>query len=154
MGNYYDPMTHTPAEWRAMAGQKRQDAEDSFERCDTDGFVSQWASGCMAQLYEYCAQIAENGGKASFPALFDLDGQPVNAKLVAGKWDWCWLLLDGNGKSLGKFVPHSPSKPSTLERRGYREGVVEAFALVRLEGRDYCSVTPVKIRKPENWKSY
>lgn len=153
MSKLYDPMAHTPEEWRAMGRQKHQDADDSFERCDTDGFLSQWASGMMGNLYETCAQVAENGGKASFPALFDLEGNPVNARLIEGKYDWCWMLLDEQGHSTSKFAPHAPSRPSTLAKRGLMEKQVEADALVTLVGSNACNVTPIKVRKPANWSA-
>ena len=40
-------MTSTAAQLREAAAADRQAAYDSFERCDTDGFMSQWASGLV-----------------------------------------------------------------------------------------------------------
>ena len=37
--------TLTAQEHREAAARHYQEAADSFERCDTDGFLSQWAAG-------------------------------------------------------------------------------------------------------------
>src|SRR5690606_26317917 len=58
-------------ELREMARGRDREAADSFDRCDTDGALSQWASGINAQKYRLQADIAENGGMWEFPALFD-----------------------------------------------------------------------------------
>lgn len=66
---------------RAEAAASRQRSEDSFERCDTDGFLSQWASDMTARLYEEQARIVEQGGKAMFKGLYHGERR-VAAKLV------------------------------------------------------------------------
>ena len=43
---------------RAEAAEARAEAAASFERVDTDGFVSQWASGINAQLADAKAGTA------------------------------------------------------------------------------------------------
>lgn len=56
----------TPAEFTAEAAQHEADAHESFERCDTDGFLTQWASGINAQVARANAEIAANDGMATF----------------------------------------------------------------------------------------
>jgi hypothetical protein len=75
-------VTTNPADLRAEADRLDQAAADSFDRCDTDGFLSQWGNGLMAQQRRMEATLAEAGGVAAFPQLTDLDGTPVPAKLV------------------------------------------------------------------------
>ena len=107
--------------------------EKSFDRCDTDGFLSQWADGIHANKMRLQAEIERNGGKASFPALFDLEGNRVPAKLitVADRFRGygtrnVWAIVDPEtGKFTGKFVnPSTGGKRSiaNLEAKGYREG--------------------------------
>lgn len=36
----YTISDHTAAEWRAMAQDSRNRSHESYERCDTDGFLS------------------------------------------------------------------------------------------------------------------
>lgn len=108
---------------RAEAARHEADAAESFERCDTDGFVSQWASGLNAQLAREQADIEEAGGVATFfrESLTDLDGNPVAAKLIRGKYGLCWAMLDGEDNFTGEFVSAHPVRESTMERKGYRE---------------------------------
>lgn len=65
---------------RAQAKKDRQDAHDSFERCDTDGFLSQWASQVMASQREREANLADRGGLGIFPALMDEAGN-IHARI-------------------------------------------------------------------------
>jgi len=50
---------------REKVAECHQWAEESFERSDTDGFLSQWASGITARLHEVRAEIARNCGRPS-----------------------------------------------------------------------------------------
>lgn len=121
-----DPTRRSKAEeLRESAARHESDARESFERCDTDGFVSQWASGLNAQRDRCEADIQEAGGVATFGryALEDLDGNRVAAKLIRGKFGPCWALLDSTGEFTGEFVGAHPRRASTLERKGYREAV-------------------------------
>jgi len=44
---------------REKAAKYQKRVEDSFERSDTDGFLSQWANGLHARLEERLAEIEE-----------------------------------------------------------------------------------------------
>jgi hypothetical protein len=140
--------TTTPAELRAEAARHDQAAADSFERCDTDGFMSQWASGLTASKLRLEASIQENGGKAEFPALFDLDGNLVAAKLIDGKYGLVWGILasDDPRSQITGWVSAFPKRESTMTKKGYREGTVLAPARADLVGANVCSVHAVKLR--------
>lgn len=104
-------------EHRQKATDSARAATESFERCDTDGFLSQWASGLTADLHRTMARIADAGGTSTFPALFDTDGNLVAAKLVDTRYGRSWMLLsddDPDGRASGWF---NPSKHSDPERR-------------------------------------
>jgi hypothetical protein len=127
----------TAAQWREQARGGRQRSAESFARSDTDGYLSQWASDTMARKYDACADLAEQGGKAEFNALFDTDGNLVPAREVQTKFGRSWVLLDANGDSTGQFV--NPSKAKTAEKRnaamakkGYAEGTIRTDAVVRM----------------------
>jgi hypothetical protein len=62
---------------RANAQRQREAERESFERCDTDGFLSQWAHSIGAQKDDLAAKILEQGGYARFPVLVDQDGEVV-----------------------------------------------------------------------------
>jgi hypothetical protein len=106
------------ARLRAEAAQHDQDAADSFDRCDTDGFVSQWASGQMADLRRREAELAEHGGTWTFARteLVTLDGQPTDAREVQTRFGAKWRL-----DSTDQWLPVAPKREATLAKHGYRE---------------------------------
>ena len=130
----------TPAELRAEADACDLRAEESFERCDTDGFLSQWADGLEANRLRLAATLAEDGGLAEFPALFTLDGAYVPARRCESKnygWGDYWMVLDANGKPTGTFLPYFPARRTTLAKRGYVEGYVREPAKAVFQGRGH-----------------
>jgi hypothetical protein len=138
---FYDTTTMTAEEMAAAVAaadaKKQRDAQeaiDSFERCDTDGFLSQWASGICSREASLWADILRNGGKAEFPALFNLAGERVRAKLFAGKFGTCWMFCDANDKPTGKFITAFPAREATMRKKGYVEGVEMVFAGARIAG--------------------
>lgn len=135
----YFPTDKTPEQWREMARGRRQDSIDSFERCDTDGFMSQWASDTMSGLYALCASIAEDGGKREFRWLFTIDGQPV----PEGQWRIVQTKY-GSSVAVGEFGhtvwfnesrAQSPAKRLIADRRkGFVWGTVRCDAVVMMGG--------------------
>ena len=134
-------MTETASALREQAARQDRAAAESFDRCDTDGFLSQWASGLTAQKLRLEAEIVENGGKAEFPALFDADGNLVPAKLVDTRYGLAWCLIDENnvhGPALGWF--HSSKHRDDAKRiaanlrKGFRLGRVMAPARADIGG--------------------
>jgi hypothetical protein len=98
---------HTADEFRAMARASRKSSEDSFERSDTDGFLSQWASDTMARAYDLAATLAESNGRYDFEGLVDLTGNPVPCKIVETRYGPKWLVTsawDERGQPTGDAV--------------------------------------------------
>jgi hypothetical protein len=133
----------TATELRNMASESRQKAEESFDRCDTDGFLSQWALGIGAQKNEMQATILDNDGKSNFPALFNLQGQRVRAKLIRTNPPWapwttndCWAICNESGKFI-KFISAFPVRESTMANKGYKEGFEDAPAKAVIQGSGY-----------------
>jgi hypothetical protein len=132
----------TAEECRAKAAACEQEAYDSFERCDTDGFVSQWANDLSAQKYRQQAYIEENGGVWTFRAVFDLEGNLVAAKEIRTRTgDYCWGILDSddpNGNFTGFFWQSWANNPKVQDRnnakKGYAVGRVEAPAKAAFVG--------------------
>lgn len=135
--------TETPETLRAEAVKLDNQAEESFDRCDTDGFLSQWALGLTAQQKRAQANIVENGGKSSFIGLFTLDGKRVRAKVIKthppfAKWatQLTWAFCDANGKFTGKFITCG-LKEKNLAKKGYKEEYEEAPAKAIIDGKGY-----------------
>lgn len=112
----------TPDQLREEAAKADQAAEDSWNRSDTDGFMTQWAMASSARRLRLEAQIQELDGKWDFPALFDLQGNFVPARLFDGKFGLSWMLLDAEGRATGQFVSAFPARPSTMAKKGFTEG--------------------------------
>lgn len=121
---------------RNEATAHAQAAHDSWERSDTDGFLSQHVSGLSSDKARLQGEIDDNGSRARFVALADLDGNLVAAKPISTRYGMAY------GKLSDPDEPHSAfdgyinlSKASDPEKqrkyladRGYREVYVMAPA--------------------------
>jgi hypothetical protein len=125
MSTVYEKSRQSPETYRAEAAASRKEAFESFERSDTDGFLSQWASGVTASLADRKAELAEANWQAPFAALFDLAGNRVDAKLIDGKFGKCWAIIGAGGRFTGVFVAHY--NPPELWRCGPGEQFYETF---------------------------
>lgn len=125
MGNVYFPMDHTPDEWRAMARDRRRSEQESFDRSDTDGFLSQWASALTARLYDLCADVATQGGVWAFDALADTAGNVIEgARYVKTRYGWSWVTPDGQW-----FTPSRTRDAAVARARNLAKG----FQVVRVD---------------------
>ena len=136
----------TAEEFRAAARAQLQEKEDSFQRCDTDGFLSQWASGLNAELNMRKAQITEAGMKAEFPGLWEGDRR-VKARIIhtTHPRGWgeqsSWLLHEDEADLIArrgkKFIPTAwdNSPRSTLVKLGLRQRTELAPAWAKMDGR-------------------
>lgn len=118
-------------QWRASARRSRKEAHDSFERSDTDGYLSQWASQTVAREYDLKAELAANDSHWEFDALLDMDGRPVPAKHIESKYGWSWALMDENQKFTGEFINESKARKADARNKhyaskGYKLGRVRA----------------------------
>jgi hypothetical protein len=123
----------TGDEYRELAKTAENEKAASFERCDTDGFASQAASGLNADLNRAKAKIADNGGKSIFPALFDLNGNFIDAVERKTQYGYAWVDVNGNW--------YNPSKANDEKRRvagnankGFYIGTILAPANAALAG--------------------
>jgi hypothetical protein len=63
----------------ASVQSMRKSAEESFQRSDTDGFLSQWALGLSASRDRRQMEILRNGGHVRVRVLCDADGNVVSS---------------------------------------------------------------------------
>lgn len=95
-GNVYFPTDHPAEVWREMARDCARRERESFERCDTDGYLSQWAMSVTARLYGEIARVAERGGVWDFEMLADANGDVIEgAREYRTRYGWAWRLPDG-----------------------------------------------------------
>jgi hypothetical protein len=126
---------------QAAAADKR--AADSFDRCDTDGFLSQWASNITARKLRMEAALLEAGGTHTFQGLFNAAGERVQAKQAKcpaynGGYETKWLVFGGGGR-VAHWVaipqhPEAPSKRSKMGQLGLHEEPEEAPAKIETKG--------------------
>lgn len=143
----------TAEDHRRLAEEAEQRKADSWERSDTDGFMSQWASGLSADKHRLAAQIAENNDRAWFPALFDLEGNLVAAKLIDGRYGLVWGLLESDDPDSPITGWFNPSRAADDDRyrannakKGYYIGGVMARARADLAGGSITSVRAIAKR--------
>lgn len=144
----------TAAQYRAAAQKSRERAHTSRMTSDTDGFMSQWAGDLTAQMYELQAKILDEGGTAEFPALFDLQGNLIAAKLVStyDKYShthvskWAVLASDDSDSEIIEWVKLSNAKDEERRiannaKKGYYEGIVIAPAAADMIGASRSNVS-------------
>lgn len=103
---------------------------------DSDGSATQWASGISSQKAVLQDQLEENNGTAVFPALFDLEGNLVAAKLIDTRFGESWALLDNDDARNSSFIGFFSSSKARSdirrvlsdERKGYYVGEVRVPA--------------------------
>jgi hypothetical protein len=116
---YAELLDKTPAELRQMAAACYKASSDSFDRCDTDGFLSQWASDQTGRIYQAAADLAENGWVAEEVALFDLDGNLLDARIVTSQYGSSWMITAADGSR--RFVGISIARKATRRRAHYEK---------------------------------
>lgn len=110
---------------RRQAAESAQRARESWERSDTDGFVSQWASNITHDELIMKAELIENGGSYERDLLFDLEGNLILAKEIETKFGYSWMILDPDnprGSALGWFNESKARNPETKIKNDARKG--------------------------------
>lgn len=130
------PNDRTEEHWKIIARESQVADAESYERCDTDGFLSQWAHQQMQGRYLHMATVAKNGGTVWAPAVFDLQGNIVTMDLRDGDYGSYWFIKENEGKA--RFFTESGANKLTTRRdnnakKGYRIGSVR----VRVEMTEY-----------------
>lgn len=124
--------TRTAAEYREMAARSRKASADSWERSDTDGYLTQWACDSVAREYDVLADLVENGGKVEAQALFFLDGTLASADRRHNDYGYYWLLNDEAAERFGKrFVSESNARKASTREKNYAK---KGFAIGTVKG--------------------
>ena len=154
-------MTNFPEQsetYEAAAARNEQDKRESFERCDTDGFVSQWASGITADLNREKARISRQEGLDTFNGLYSGDTR-VRAKIVDGQYGSVWLVDESDRDLTGgrTFIPEG-SRSRVQRELGLSERKETAPAWACTAGSGYglsgaCSVHVITFRTGCKWGS-
>jgi hypothetical protein len=129
----------TVAQCIANAEEAENVRAESFRRCDTDGFLSQYASNITAAVWREKASIIENQGFARFVVLVDSEGTIVADRSFSNQYGTSWIVFDEHQDRLGrKFIPYDGShvegqnlgKSRIQKRLGLRQEFKEAEAWI------------------------
>jgi hypothetical protein len=111
--------------YRQQAADSRKRAYESYQNSDTDGFVSQWASGITADELIMKAELIEDGGSYERDLLFDLQGNLILAKEIETQFGYAWAILDPEhprGRFLGFFNESKARKQETKIKNDAKKG--------------------------------
>lgn len=97
---------------RDNASRSIERGKESFQRSDTDGFLSQWSHGISAELHSRNAEILEGGGCLEFPVLV-YNGEVIATKVYTfqnkhASWKTVssWKIPDHLVEKIGrKWIP-------------------------------------------------
>lgn len=89
----------TADDFRAMATQCREERAASWERSDSDGFLSQWANQRMENTYLDAAKVAENGYTVERVEIFTTTGEHMESEQRDGDYGFYWFIPKADGKA-------------------------------------------------------
>lgn len=129
----------TAEEWRAEARRNEQSAQDSWERSDTDGFLSQWASQQMATRYFRLASIAEQGGTMTQSAFVDLaTGALIKGSMEQGQYGAFYRPFDrDHGLIFFSHARNKATRAANNAKKGVKEVTVRVPVLVDHRSMEY-----------------
>jgi hypothetical protein len=124
----------TADEFRALAKKAHESRIESFERCDTDGFLSQWASQIQEHKYLDWARLAEQDYKDTFETLADADGNLVPCREIETKFGLTYAVYASfeDAQNRGEIIKWVGLGKRAAKNKGYQIVVVEAEATVRV----------------------
>lgn len=121
----FTPDTEGAEYWTAKARDCYKRQQESYDRCDTDGFMSQWAAGQMANRYHHLARLARQGWSWDYHAIFDLEGNLIPAKYLETRYGWSWALLesdDADSRIIGWFNESAARDPKKARANNAAKG--------------------------------
>lgn len=123
------------ARLRQQADLLDRKAQVSFDRCDTDGFLSQWALGLSAGRDRRNAEILEHGGCARFRVLVTQGNRVLDARMIDGEYGPVWILDDDEVEAFARrFIPIG-ERSRVQKRLGLREIMMWRPARAIIKGR-------------------
>lgn len=127
----------TADQWRDMAKRSEGKKQESIDRSDTDGALSQMARSLNAREYQLCARLAERDGIWEFPALFTLTGAlvPDAVYIRTRQGKWVWRIGKGEG---AQWFNESIAKDGFRRRKN---DAIKGFYVGTIRARGYVGST-------------
>ena len=142
-------------DYRLLARLAEERRAESFERCDTDGFLSQFALSVQANEYRKWADLAENNYQDYFETLADMEGNLVPCRKIETKFGLSYGVYATfeDAQNCGNIIKWVGMGKRAAKNKGYKIVTVSAEATVVFGGgytpRVY--TVPVNpVHKPEN----
>ena len=117
----------TADDYMDKAAMCREDEMESWDRCDTDGFLSQWALQRLTIAYRDMAAMARNGWEWETTAVFNLAGDLVSTDNRMGQYGPYWLvrLADGSVDFFNESnAKNDARRVANNAKKGYYVGTV------------------------------
>lgn len=126
----------TAAEYRKLASDAHQRKIESFERCDTDGYLSQWALDVTSSIYREAAELAERDWKDSWNTLADTEGNLVPCREIETKFGWAYGVYRTfeDAQNCGEIIKWVGTSGRAAKNKGYQLVVVRSEAKVEMAG--------------------
>ena len=100
-------------EYRALSARAHQRSLDSWERSDSDGFLSQWANDQMESIYIGNAHVVEAGFATAW-VLMDLNDNIVAVREGSNDYGTFFILEDAAvERGLSRFITESGAENET-----------------------------------------
>lgn len=126
----------TAEQYRALAKDAHQRRIESFERCDTDGYLSQFALDVTSSCYRVAAELAERDWKDSWHTLADMDGNLVPCREIETKYGWAYGVYRTfeDAQNCGEIIQWVGTSGRAAKNKGYQLVVVQSEAKVEMGG--------------------
>lgn len=121
-----DEMESLATRLEQQAKENRERAQESFDRCDTDGFLSQWASNISADLRDLQKELLRKGCRERFAGVTTLEGVLLQARRVQTQFGTKWVV--DHPKHGAVWFDMYAARESTFTKKGLRPIWYEAPA--------------------------
>lgn len=132
--------------YREQAKDARRRLNESWERSDTDGALSQWGLAIQEREYNEWASLAERDYLNAYEALAK-DGKLIPHKEIETKFGWCYAVFETfeeAKKPNGKILEFVGTGDRAIKNKGYQKIVVRAKSKVILAGSGW-TVSPLVV---------
>lgn len=124
----------TSSEYKKLASEANERAIESFDRCDTDGFLSQWALAIQEREYNALAHLAENNWKSSFQTLVTAKGELVPCRKIETKYGTSYGVYQSfvDAEKGGEIIQWVGLGKRAAKNKGYKIAWVISEANVKM----------------------
>ena len=127
--------TKTEAEYLAERVEEARKREESFQRCDTDGFLSQWAHDQNSVKNAHLAALARNEGRILVGVYVDREtGEPVPARGIRTRYGYriatfaTWGECCSRGAQVIEWISEKKADERYAMAYFETEGAVDSYA--------------------------